>query len=206
MDIKGLSIKNIIEMDYSDIRSLTRQELAEVTSRLVSVTNKRLRIIEKSTLGESPAYKNFISRTGDTRLSVKGKSQGQLQHVFTEAKHFLTLKTSTVRGYRRIIKNAQKTIADKVGFTPSIGTMNTVFSALHKLQQSGIVDGRGTVGSKEARNFMFELMSNNPNMSEDDLYNVMADSEAREEYERQMEESINEDEYEYEIDDDFSDY
>ena len=110
MNIKGLSIKDIINMDFEDVQKLTRKELASLTSRLVSASNKRIRRLEKSELSESPALRSLKSRTGNIRLSVKGKSQGQLQKTFTEAKHFLNLKTSTIGGYKAVVKNIKKSI------------------------------------------------------------------------------------------------
>ena len=115
MKLEGLSIKDISNLDWSDVQKLTRKELASLTSRLVSATNKRLARLEKSELGESPAFRSFKVRTGLDKLSVKGKSHGQLQRVFTEAKHFLNLKTSTIGGYKKVIKNIKDTIQDKIG-------------------------------------------------------------------------------------------
>ena len=110
MNLKGLSIKDIMNMEWDDIQKLTRKELSSITSRLVSATNKRIRRLESSDLGESPALRSIKTRTGEDRLSVKGKSHGQLQQVFTEAKHFLGLKTSTISGFNKVIKNIKETI------------------------------------------------------------------------------------------------
>ena len=100
MDVKGLSIQQILNMEWEDVQKLSRKDLARITSRLVSSANKRLKRLEQSTLGESPAYRSVKARTGDVRFSVKRKNQGQLQNVFSEAKHFLNLKSSTVKGIK----------------------------------------------------------------------------------------------------------
>lgn len=169
MDIKGLSIKDISNLEWTDVQKLTRKELASLTSRLVSATNKRLRRLEKSGLGESPALRSFKTRTGEERLSVKGKGHGQLQRVFTEAKHFLNLKSSTVGGYKKVIKNIKETIQDKTGKDITELDVSKLYSTLHKAQEMGLVDKRGSKGSEYAVSQIIEVLNNNPNKSIDDV-------------------------------------
>lgn len=189
MKVEGLKITDILNMEYSDIEKLSRKNLSKITSRLVSATNKRLKRLEKSELGESPAYRSFIKRTGDTRLSVKGKSQGQLQHVFSEAKYFLNLKTSTIGGYRKVIKNIKGTISQKIGRSVSEIDVSKLYSALHKGQEMGLIDARGTKGSDYAVGQIIELLENNPDKSIDD---IIDDLESW--YENMYEEEYNDDE------------
>lgn len=175
MDVKGLSIKDILNMDFSDIQKLTRKELANVTSRLVSASNKRIRRLEKSELGESPALRSLQTRTGENRLSVKGKSQGQLQRTFTEAKHFLNLKTSTISGYKSVIKNIKKSVSERTGRSISEIDVSKLYSTLHKAQELGLVDKRGSKGSEQAVNEIIDILERNPNKSIDDIINDIDD-------------------------------
>ena len=175
MDVKGLSIKDILEMDFSDIQKLTRKELANVTSRLVSASNKRIRRLEKTELGESPALRSLKARTGDIRLSVKGKTQGQLQRTFTEAKHFLNLKTSTIGGYKSVIKNIKKSIGERTGKSISEVDVSKLYSTLHKAQELGLVDKRGSKGSEQAVNEIIDILERNPEKSIDDIINDIDD-------------------------------
>ena len=175
MDVNGLSIKDIINMDFADIQKLTRKELATITSRLVSASNKRIRRLEKSELGESPAIRSLKSRTGETRLSVKGKSQGQLQRTFTEAKHFLNLKTSTIRGYKSVVKNIKKTVSERTGRSISEIDVSKLYSTLHKAQELGLVDKRGSKGSEQAVNEIIDILERNPDKSIDDIINDIDD-------------------------------
>ena len=48
MDVKGLCIQDIIDMDWRDINRLNEKELRELSMRLNSAANKRLRRLEKS--------------------------------------------------------------------------------------------------------------------------------------------------------------
>ena len=170
MDVTGLSIKDIINMDWEDVAKLTRKELATLTSRLVSASNKRLRRLEKSDyIGESPAYRSVRARTGDTRFSVKGKSHGQIERTFKEAKHFLTLKTSTLSGYKSVLKNVRETINTKIGRRVTDMDVSKLFNTLHKAQELGLVDKRGSKGSELAVGFIIDMLERNPDKSVDDM-------------------------------------
>lgn len=201
MDVKGLSIKDILNMDFADIQKLTRKELAKVTSRLVSASNKRIRRLEKSNLGEAPSLRSLKTRTGENRLSVKGKSQGQLQRTFTEAKHFLNLKTSTISGYKSVIKNIKKTISDRTGKNITELDVSKLYSTLHKAQELGLIDKRGSKGSEQAVNEIIDVLERNPNKSIDDIINDIDDW-----YTEMYEEDFNDDDEEDDnifFDDDF---
>lgn len=176
MNVKGLSIKDIMNMDWADVAKLTRKELATVTSRLVSASNKRLRRLEQSDfVGESPAYRSVKERTGEVRFSVKGKKHGQIERTFKEAKHFLSLKTSTISGYNKVLKNVRETIKTKIGRNVSNIDASKLFNALHKAQELGLVDKRGSKGSDIAVGFIVDMLERNPDKSVDDLINEFDD-------------------------------
>ena len=197
MNVDGLSIQDILNMDYADVAKLSRKELSKITSRLVSASNKRLRRLEKSDyIGESPAYRSVRIRTGDVRFSVKGKSQGQLQNVFTEAKHFLNLKTSTLKGYKNVIKNIKDTIQTKVGKSISEIDVSKLYDALHKAQESGLVDKRGSKGSEIAVGYIIDMLENNPDKTVDEIVDEIN------EYSSNMYEEL----FDYDEDEEFNDW
>lgn len=200
MNVKGLSIQDIINLEWNDVSKLTRKELSVVTSRLVSATNKRLRRLEASSLGESPAYKSLLTRTGESRLSVKGKKQGQLQRVFSEAKHFLTLKTSTIGGYKKVIKNIKSSISSRLDRDISSIDVSKLYSTLHKGQEMGLIDMRGSKGSENAVNYITEILERNPNKTIDEIIDNIEDW-----YQNMYEEEFDYDEDydDFYIDDDF---
>lgn len=175
MNVKGMSIQDILNLEFEDIQKLTRKELAVVTSRLVSATNKRIRRLEKSDLGESPAIRSLKERTGEDRLSVKNKKQGQLQKVFTEAKHFLNLKTSTISGYKKVVKNIRKSVAQRTGKDISEVDISKLYSTLHKAQEMGLIDGRGSKGSEYAVNQIVDILEHNPDKSIDEVIDDIND-------------------------------
>ena len=175
INVSGLSIKDILNMDYEDINKLSASDLSRLTSRLVSATNKRIRRLEKTEVGQySPALQSFRERTGQEKLSVKvsgtkAERQGKLQHVFSEAKHFLNLKTSTMTGYKQVLKANIKQIERDTGRSVSGLDVAKLYNTLHKGQEMGLIEGRGTQGSSRAVGMIAELISNNPNESIDEI-------------------------------------
>lgn len=105
MDIKGLSIQDIIDMDWKDISRLNTQELKQLSMRLNSAANKRLRRLEKSGQAEwSSAYSHIQKSGGD--FSIKGKeTKAQIKSEIQRASNFLTAKTSTAAGTKKYKKS-----------------------------------------------------------------------------------------------------
>ena len=101
MEIKGLSIKDIQDMSWRELNKLSLEELKQVSSRLNSAANKRLRRMEQ--LGEdkySPAYSSIMKSGGD--FSVKGKlTKTDIKNEIQRASGFLSAKTGKVSGVRK---------------------------------------------------------------------------------------------------------
>ena len=107
MDIKGLSIQDIIDMDWKDISRLNTQELKQLSMRLNSAANKRLRRLEQSGQSKwSPAYAHIKKSGGD--FSVKGKdTKKELKAEIQRASDFIRAKTSTAEGSKEYKKNIE---------------------------------------------------------------------------------------------------
>lgn len=115
INVGGLSTKDIINIGDA-IVNYKRNDLARIVGRLVSTANKRIRKLGSTKLGQlSPAYR---SRMGINRykrknrtygfFSTVGKNRTQLLREYKEAKGFLELKTSTVKGWNKTRTNIEK--------------------------------------------------------------------------------------------------
>ena len=102
-----MNIKEILDYDWSDIRKLSRSELAKVTSTLSSAANKRLKRFEQAD-ETSPAYSQAM-KTG--KFSVAGKNVNQLRAEFNRAKQFLESRTSTIRQWKVVQKETVNTLS-----------------------------------------------------------------------------------------------
>lgn len=115
MNVSGLSVNDILSMDWTDVQKLNRRDLSQLTSRLASAGNKRLRRLEKAGLEDSPAY-SAIQRSGGD-FSVKNKTINDLRSEYNRVRTFLspTTKTSSVRGARQVEKEFKKRLGFKEG-------------------------------------------------------------------------------------------
>lgn len=113
MDVKGLSIQDIIDMDWRDINKLNERELRGLSMRLNSAANKRLRRLEKSGMDEwSPAYSHIKKSGGD--FSVKGKdTKVAIKNEIQRASDFLRSKTSTDKGTKEYRENVSDIFRSK---------------------------------------------------------------------------------------------
>lgn len=113
MDVKGLKIQDIIDMDWRDINRLSEKELRELSMRLNSAANKRLRRLEKSGMDEwSPAYQHIKRSGGD--FSVKGKdTKVAIKNEIQRASDFLRSQTSTDKGSKEYRENVSDIFRSK---------------------------------------------------------------------------------------------
>lgn len=176
-DVSGKSIKELITLDWEDVSKLSRKELADVTSRLVSASNKRIRRLEKQELENAPALKSLrkdVHMNERGYLTIKGKKHGEIEHIYKKAREFLNRKTSSVKGYKNVIKKARKQLEDATGQTFTTTDMNKLFEVLHKGQQAGIIDGRGTAGSFYARDILIpQVINEHPNASAEEILQII---------------------------------
>lgn len=115
MQVKGLSIQDIMNMDWKDLNKLSAKDMRQLTSRLVSASNKRIRALAKSKRGEySYAYQTVKQR--GRMFSIRGKGLGEVRSEFAMAKGFLGMKTSKVSAWKKerteIEKRVQNIVSD----------------------------------------------------------------------------------------------
>ena len=172
IDVTGLSIRDIMNIDLDTFNSLNERELRAITSRLVSASNKRIRRLQEHGIS-SPALQSLGSDVVfSTKLPTDTSTQqrvNKLRSEFARARNFLGMKTSTISGFHKYEKQVRDEFQKKTGKSMSGADIGRIFSILHKLQQSGLVGGRGTIGSEVAMRMITEVLSDNPNLSDDDV-------------------------------------
>lgn len=174
MNVKGLKISDILNMDWSDLNAFTAKELKQLTSRLVSAANKRVRKLEKTELGtSSPAYHTVAKR--GRLFSVKGKNVNQVRNEFKLTSNFLKMKTSTVSGW----KSYQKDVADKMKRASGIdinkwsnvnkSKMWAVYRKFEELHGGEFKKG----DSDRIIQFLMETLDKTETMTEDELLDAL---------------------------------
>lgn len=107
INVQGLSIENILNMDLSGLKE---SDLRAVASRMVSASNKRLRRLQSNPTGKiSPILNKYQSQ-----FSIKGKNYNQVQHQVAQMREFLSAKTSTLKGWKKVKKSVEKRVGGEL--------------------------------------------------------------------------------------------
>ena len=177
MNVKGLKITDIMDIDLDAFNRLTESELRHLTSRLVSAGNKRIRRLKAKDIN-SPALHGLGKEMAFSTKLPKGTSRQQrvnkLRAEFSRARSFLTSETSTVSGYKAFAERTKERIASELGMdSKTLGErldLNRLFDILHKAQEKGIISSyRGSQGSVQARAVIADFIIEDPNMDEEEL-------------------------------------
>lgn len=99
----AITTKEALELNGSDLKKLTRKEIADIVTVMNSTANKRIKRLEQA--GQP------ISETVE-RFSVKGKNRNELLKEFTRVKQFLQSERMSLSGQRRTANKIFKGISD----------------------------------------------------------------------------------------------
>ena len=185
MNVKGLKITDILDIDLDTFNNLNEKELRALTSRLVSAGNKRIRRLQKHDIN-SPAMQSLGNeKVFSTKLSKDTSKQqrvNKLRAEFSRARSFLTSETSTISGYKKFKKRTIKKIASDLNMPEKVVEktldVNRLYDLLHKAQQKGLVSSyRGSRGSIQARNIIAEILIDKPNIDENNLMEFLEETQ-----------------------------
>lgn len=131
IDISGLLIQDILKMQISEFRGVSTANLKQVTSRLVSAMNKRIKRLGKSEIGRlSPTYKAFEKHG---KYSVKGLSRKSTIQEFKNLQESLKKKTS-LSEFKKYRKELYKKLG--VDFGNNIKLERKFWKVYHKFEES----------------------------------------------------------------------
>ena len=97
MNVKGLSIQDVMNIGWDEINKLNPKDLKQLTSRLVSASNKRIRALQKADAQKVMfSFALQKSEKMGRQFSIRGKDVNQIKQEFRLMKDFLSMQTSTV--------------------------------------------------------------------------------------------------------------
>lgn len=127
------SLEELANLDIADFSLMNRRELSKVVSRLSSAANKRLKRMEQKEI-ESPAYKSAQKSGG--RFGAKGKTLNQLRAEYMRVSDFLKMKTSTVKGYKKVKQEFYKRVEAKIGEELTEDELSKFWSFYNEIEPS----------------------------------------------------------------------
>lgn len=181
MNVKGLKVKDILNIDLDAFNNLNESQLRALTSRLVSASNKRIRRLKERDIN-SPAIRGL----GDieqfsTKLNedvTPEQRVNQLRSRFAKIRNFMTSETSTISGFNKFVKRIKTKLAEDLGMTyKDVDTklnVGKMFDLLHQAQKDGLISSyRHSKGSLQGREIITEQVIDNPEMSYEDLKKIL---------------------------------
>lgn len=181
MNVKGLKVKDILNIDLDTFNNLGESDLRAITSRLVSASNKRIRRLKERDIN-SPAIRGMGEMSQfSTKLNEDTPDEqrvNQLRHTFAKIRNFMTSETSTISGYNKFVKRIKTKLAQDLGMTYkdvdkklNVGKM---FDLLHQAQKDGLISSyRHSKGSLQGREIISEQVIDNPELSYEELKKIL---------------------------------
>ena len=197
MNVKGLSIQNIMDMSWDEINQLSAKDLKSVTSRLVSASNKRIKRLASTKTGKSSFAYQTVEERG-RKFSVRGKDTNALRQEFKLSKNFLNMKTSTVKGWKKYRANVEERTGYATG-GESLEWSDRTWSKYWKVYRRFEETHGGTFkkgDSDRIQQMLTEIMQSNDKRRSADTFSQMIEDEYADIYE-------SEDEEDFDIDDAF---
>ena len=191
MNVKGLKVSDILKMDWEQINRLSEKDLKQITSRLVSASNKRIRRLESAKLGRSSFAYQTVEERG-RKFSVRGKNVGQTKQEFKLAKRFLEMKTSTVKGwneYRISMEERTASATSGESLNWSGRTWGKYWKVYRRFEEShGGTFKKGD--SDRIQQMLRSIMENNDKRKSADSFQRMIEDEYADMYESEDEDDL----------------
>lgn len=106
ISVSGLKVKDILKMTPNDFRNVSTANVKEITSRLVSAMNKRIKRLGASDIGRlSPTYRAYESRG---KYSVRNLTRESTIQVFQNLKESFGKATSLTEWKKERIQTLEQ--------------------------------------------------------------------------------------------------
>lgn len=103
-----MGVKELLNLDWSAVRSMSRKDLGKVITQLSSAANKRLRRFAAA--NEISPSVRYAEKGG--KFSGRGKNLNQLRSEYVRLKTFMQQETSSLRSWERVKNDTVKTLSD----------------------------------------------------------------------------------------------
>lgn len=148
---------DILGLSGGEISKMNERELAEATSVLARIANKRINTMVQQGI-TSPAMRQL---NNNLHFETKGKDYKSLQQEFKRVSNYLTSGTSSVSEYRKVLKN----ISNKLNLDVSVKKgqfsqeqWDKLWQIYHKAEEKNAVALSG-IGYKEVISMAADMVN-----------------------------------------------
>lgn len=164
---KGITLETALSFTTKQLNKMTESELRKVVSVTRSVARKRYeRLVESDIYSPSKEYLQKSAK-GETILpTVKGMDKTDLINEYKRQRHFIELKTSTVKGTKKAQKEVQHATEEITGRDLTPEEVTEVWETVGELQ-----DGEmgGAFDYKKAVEETANIIEETPDIAHNDL-------------------------------------
>lgn len=133
MASKKVTIKQIKNLQYTDVKKMTKKELHEFLKVASPAVDIRMQRLKKHKL-ITPAYK-YMEEHGKIKVSTH-QTRAQMIAELTEAKKFLNKVTSTVKGSRAYIRTMKEVLGIPKNARLSETDLKAIWDMVVKIKES----------------------------------------------------------------------
>lgn len=176
-DVTGVTINQLIKMDFRELQKYNEASVKKITSRLVSAMNKRYRRLGASEQGQmSPTYQWFEKREkkGKGFYSVKGKTKSTTISLFKTLQEKLQQETSTISGYKKFKKKLYEDL--ELDFKGSINQEKKFWEVYNKYSETEdktTENWKTGGGSPQVMQYILNQMGDWENMNNDQKQEII---------------------------------
>ena len=173
-----------MDLSWDELNTLSESDMKTITSRLVSASNKRIKRLVKAKRGTSSFAYQTIEERG-RKFSVRGKNVNQVRQEFKLAKNFLSMKTSTVKGWNKYRKEMEERTGNATN-GESLDWSDRTWSKYWKVYRRFEETHGGTFkkgDSDRIQKMLTEIMESNDKRKSADTFQQLIEDEYQQLYE-----------------------
>lgn len=148
-------VRALIDIDFDFLIRMNEKDLRTNLQRINKVANQRIKSLREKA-PNSPALQS-LDKSGRVKFSTKGMTRNEMLKEFSQARNFMQMKTSTLRGFKNYEKNVKKSVRETLGENLSDKQMKTVLEALDILRNDD-ESGVNSINYREYMEYMTELV------------------------------------------------
>lgn len=156
-----MTISDLLDLDILNLNKMSEKELRKIVSRMRDAGNKKIKRLQKSGY-KTPALQQ-VERSGGL-FSTKGKNINQLRSEYSRIRSFMTSKTSTATGYKKV-RSEMINEFKKRGVDVNNDTFDIMIRTYDRLKEMD-PDIVRILGSSQVQREISQMMDNTPDVED----------------------------------------
>lgn len=170
-----MTLEQVMNLTWDQINSMNVKDLKAVTKIVGDVANKRLARLEKADFIAKQALDSLKNSGG--KITVGGKNINQLRGEINRARQFINMKTSKVTAAKQVYKTRDtQFFGSKAKNKEELKARKDMSEKISELYDKYLElnpAAKYKIGARGVRDLAIETVTENPNLSVDELLENM---------------------------------